>query len=99
MRRNVCICACLGSQKHFKTTLLDQVNGCPDIVLLFDKSLNKKSQAKQMDVHVRYMEGDMVVTKYLDSVFLGEIIDFLYFSLVCSMIHGVAVHHPGHGHC
>ena len=59
-----------GIAEHFKTTLLDQVNGCPDIVLLFDESLNKKSQAKQMDVHVRYMEGDMMVTKYLDSVFL-----------------------------
>ena len=39
---------------------------------MFDESLNKKSQAKQMDFHVRYWASGEVRTRYLGSVFLGH---------------------------
>lgn len=42
-------------------------------VILFDESLNHKSQEKQMDVHVRYWSDGMVQTRYLTSQFLGKI--------------------------
>ena len=40
--------------------------------ILFDESLNKKCQAKQMDIHVRFWEGEKVVTRYFGSQFLGH---------------------------
>lgn len=41
-------------------------------VLLFDESLNKKLQQKQMDVHLRFWNGPQVETRYATSVFLGH---------------------------
>ena len=40
--------------------------------ILPDESLNKKCQAKQMDIHVRFWEDDKVVTPYFGSQFLGH---------------------------
>ena len=40
--------------------------------ILFDESLNKKCQAKQMDIHVRFWQGDKVVTCYFGSQFLDH---------------------------
>ena len=51
--------AALGEAKHF--------------VLMFDESLNFDLQKKQLDVHVRLIDGDgLVKTKYLDSFFMGH---------------------------
>ena len=40
-------------------------------VILFDESLNNKSQAKQKDFHVRYW-SDKVNSRYPGSVFMGH---------------------------
>ena len=44
-------------------------------VLLFDESLNKKSQAKQMDIHTRFWDNEQVTIRYMESVFMGEFLD------------------------
>ena len=61
---------CFGLATHFKEMLMKAVKGY--FTILFDESLNKKCQAKQMDIHVRFWEGDKVVTRYFGSQFLGH---------------------------
>ncbi|WAR14725.1 hypothetical protein MAR_004830 [Mya arenaria] len=57
-RKTAYLC-CFGIAEHVK--------------ILFDESLNKKSQAKQMDIHVRYWgTNGLVHTRYLGSQFLGH---------------------------
>lgn len=56
-----------GLAEYLKEMLMKAVKGY--FTILFDESLNKKSQSKQMDIHVRYWEGDKVVTRYFGSVF------------------------------
>ncbi|KAK0067710.1 hypothetical protein Bpfe_002551, partial [Biomphalaria pfeifferi] len=41
-------------------------------VLLYDESLNRELNKKQMDMHVRYWDTDKVVTRYYGSAFLGH---------------------------
>ena len=41
-------------------------------VLLFDETLNKKNQMKQMDFMIRVWQGQEVKTRYLTSEFLGH---------------------------
>ena len=59
-----------GLAEHFKEMLMKAVKGY--FTILFDESLNKKSQTKQMDIHVRFWDGDKVVTRYFGSQFLGH---------------------------
>ena len=61
-----------GLAEYFKKLLKDSVRG--PFVGLFDESLNKKMQGKQMDVHVRYWndQSNEVRTRYFSSEFLGE---------------------------
>ena len=42
--------------------------------MLFDESLNKQLQLKQMDVHIRFLDSvtNKVSTHYLDSAFMGH---------------------------
>jgi len=40
--------------------------------ILFDESLNKKSQSKQMDIHVHFGEGNKVNNRYFGSQFLSH---------------------------
>ena len=62
-----------GIAEYIKQELTKCVSTSGPFVLMFDKSLNKKSQKKQMDVHVRFWDASSVVqTRYLDSVFLGK---------------------------
>jgi len=61
---NLCV---FGLAEHFKEMLMKAVKGY--FTILFDESLNKKSQAKQMDIHVRFWEGNKVVTRYFGLVF------------------------------
>lgn len=64
-----------GIAEHIKLELRRAIkdNGLP-YVILFDESLNKKSQLKQMDIHIRYWENNKVCTRYLDSKFLGNVL-------------------------
>ena len=60
-----------GLGDFFRNELRKNITG--HFVILFDESLNKKSQKKQMDIHIRYwVDGVQVTTRFLDSVFLGK---------------------------
>ncbi len=41
-------------------------------MLLFDESLNRMTQSKQCDFHVRFWNGDQVQTQFLDTEFMGH---------------------------
>ena len=58
-----------GIAEYLRSLIISDIKGY--VVILFDESLNKKSQAKQMDFHVRYW-SDKVITHYLGSVFMGH---------------------------
>ena len=49
---------------------MDEVKG--PFTILFDESLNNKSQQKQMDIHVRFWAGNQVVTCNFGSQFMGK---------------------------
>ena len=59
-----------GLAPHFKALLKQKVNS--SYVLLFDESLNKKNQKKQMDFYIRIWDNDEVKSRYLDSKFVGH---------------------------
>ena len=60
-----------GIAPFFLEAMKGQIKG--PYTILFDESLNKKCQTKQMDVHVRYWtEEQKVVTRYFGSQFLGK---------------------------
>lgn len=64
--------AVFGIAEHFKENMLKQIKG--HFSVLFDESLNKKAQTKQMDIHVRFWDNEakQVRTRYLTSQFLGH---------------------------
>ena len=41
-------------------------------VLLFDESLNKKVQQKQLDIYLRFWNGNEVQSRYFTSIFMGH---------------------------
>ena len=59
-----------GLAKHSKELLMDEVKG--PFSILFDESLNNKSQQKQMNIHVPFWAGNQVVTRYFGSQFMGK---------------------------
>ncbi|CAM1297534.1 Uncharacterised protein g1835 [Pycnogonum litorale] len=59
-----------GLGQHFKDLLLADVKG--PYTVMFDETLNKTSQKKQMDLHIRFWKGTEVVTRYFGSQFLGH---------------------------
>ena len=62
-----------GIAPHFKSLLSDRLrSGSCEFVLLFDESMNSKTQNKQMDFHVRIWEGQEVRTRYYHSEFMGH---------------------------
>ncbi|KAL1246701.1 hypothetical protein QQF64_034369 [Cirrhinus molitorella] len=66
------ICA-YGLAPHFKSRLTNKLkSGNEDYVLLFDESLNRMTQSKQCDFHVRFWNGDQVQTQFFDTEFMGH---------------------------
>ena len=63
--------ACHGIAPYFKS-LLDEKVKKDHFVMLFDESLNKQMQLKQLDIHVRFWHDDHIQTRYYDSQFLGH---------------------------
>ncbi len=61
-----------GLAPYFKQLLLDAVKHSSSYVVMFDDSLNKSTQQKQLDVHVRYWQAGQVRSQYLGSEFLGH---------------------------
>ena len=65
---------CFGLAPHFKSELLKNLNRSDTFVILFDESLNFKTQNKQMDFFVRFFDKTkrLIVTRYYDSAFIGH---------------------------
>ena len=61
-----------GLGPYFAGLLNKMVKSASTYVLLFDETLNKELQEKQMDVHFRFWDRDTVVTQYFESMFLGH---------------------------
>ena len=61
-----------GLAPHFKKLLMNHIKQEPYYVLLFDESLNKITQTKQMDILARFWEGEQVKSRYLTLNFLGH---------------------------
>ena len=63
--RKTAYLAVFGIAEHFKKMLISDVKG--PFVILFDESMNKKIQQKQMDLQLRFWKAGEVVTRYLGS--------------------------------
>ena len=64
--------ASFGRAPYFKTMLLERVKTSRDYVVLFDESLNKTVQEKQLDVYVRNWDEGQVKTRFVSAKFLGR---------------------------
>lgn len=64
---------CFGIAPYFRV-LLNQLIAGQRFVLLFDETLNRSTQTKQLDLLVKFWHPHLneVTTKYLNSVFLGH---------------------------
>ena len=65
MWRNSSYLLKFGLAPYFKQVLLEDVKCSPLYVILFDESLNKSTQEKQLHVHVWYWEAGEVHSRYL----------------------------------
>ncbi|XP_063218747.1 uncharacterized protein LOC134529009 [Bacillus rossius redtenbacheri] len=62
-----------GLAPHFQTLLFKSFQDTSHYVLLFDETLNKSTQQKQMDIHIRFWHTDNSVrTRYVTSAFIGH---------------------------
>jgi hypothetical protein len=63
-----------GRAPFFKETLDQQIRDCQVFVACFDEALNRVAQRGQMDIVIRYWNGndDQVASRYFTSVFLGH---------------------------
>ena len=57
-----------GLDPHFQDLLKRRLNSSDGFVLLFDESLNRELNKKQMDIHVRYWYGNQVSTYFVYSL-------------------------------
>lgn len=64
--------AVFGLGPYFYQSMLKKVQERGPFTLLFDESLNHKTQTKQMDVLVRFWEAGQVKSRYLTSTFMGH---------------------------
>lgn len=64
-----------GIAPYVKLQLLEKVKTDSEYGLLFDVSLNKKLQLKQMHVHIRFLDAatNKVSTHFMDSAFMGHV--------------------------
>lgn len=60
-----------GLAPYFKGILVKDLKSQP-MTLLFDESLNKVTQRKQLDLHVRLWDCNYVKTRFFGSAFLGH---------------------------
>lgn len=61
-----------GVVPYLQSQLRDRVKEINDYVVLFDESLNAGLQSKQMDIFVRFWDGNKVSTRYYTSKFVGH---------------------------
>ena len=70
--RKTAYVATFGIAPYLQGRLKDHVVDSDYYVLLFDESMNKKTQEKQLDFHVRYRENKHVESHHFTSDFLGH---------------------------
>ena len=68
MRRSMTMCYTY----DVLTNILEELTRDSSFTLMFDESLNKENQMKQLDMHIRIWDGDVVRSRYLSSAFLGH---------------------------
>ena len=64
-----------GIMIHFLNLLLSKINQNTTskwFVVCFDETLNTHLQEKQLDMYIRFWDGDIVLTRYIHSEFLGK---------------------------
>ncbi|KAJ8375217.1 hypothetical protein SKAU_G00057970 [Synaphobranchus kaupii] len=61
-----------GIAPYFKWLVVREVSRQAGYVMMFNESLNKALQLKQMDLHVRIWDGGEMKTRYIGSEFLGH---------------------------
>ncbi|CAM1302006.1 Uncharacterised protein at_DN0499 [Pycnogonum litorale] len=64
--------SCYGLAPYFRSLLEEKVKDTDGYVMLFDESLNQHLQKKQLDIHVRFWNGELIQTRYYTSAFLGH---------------------------
>ncbi|XP_076454410.1 uncharacterized protein LOC143289296 [Babylonia areolata] len=57
---------------YFSEMMLEKGKSSDEYVLLFDESLNNKTQMMQLDFHIRYWHGNIVKTRFLTMEFMGH---------------------------
>ena len=72
VRLNRCILLSMGSLRICNLLLEKHIKQETDYVLLFDESLNKDLQSKQMDVLVRCWDDGKVSSRYYKSISFGH---------------------------
>jgi len=60
-----------GLAPYFTRMLVSRVKASGPFVM-FDESLNRSTQTKQMDIHIRFWDSGRVVTRYWGSEFMGH---------------------------
>ncbi|GBM21315.1 hypothetical protein AVEN_149891-1 [Araneus ventricosus] len=63
---------CFGLAPYFKANLIKCLENVEQYTVLFDETLNKATQLKQMDILVRFWHNDQITTRYLTSTFISD---------------------------
>ena len=63
--------SCYGISPYLQSLLENKVKNKP-FVMLFDESLNRQLQKKQLDIHLRFWDNDCVQSRYYSSAFIGH---------------------------
>ncbi|GBO35079.1 hypothetical protein AVEN_94183-1 [Araneus ventricosus] len=63
-----------GLAPYFQNIMYEEFKKLSHFTLLFDETLNRTNQQKQLDVHIRFWHADdkKVNTRYLTSIFMGH---------------------------
>ncbi|GBM43030.1 hypothetical protein AVEN_215164-1 [Araneus ventricosus] len=62
-----------GIAPYFQNQVYEDLKQLSHFTVLFDETLNKTNQQKQLDLHIRYWSKDnRVTTRYLTSIFMGH---------------------------
>ena len=61
-------------------------------VLLFEESLNRPLQFKQLYVHIRFWDGDCVSTRFFDSHCFGHVCAIDLYEPLCLNCNTVGIH-------
>lgn len=71
-----------GLAPHFQKLMYEEFTKLSHFTLLFDETLNRTNQQKQLDLHIRYWDAkeEKVNTRYLTSVFMGHATAYDVFS-------------------